>query len=47
MLSGQIDMTSLPLDYASGFHPEFGATLMPGFGEKTTPTPSTSTRLLS
>jgi TRAP-type C4-dicarboxylate transport system substrate-binding protein len=30
MLSGQIDMTSLPLDYASGFHPEFGATLMPG-----------------
>lgn len=30
MLSGQIDMTSLPLDYASGYHPEFGATLMPG-----------------
>lgn len=30
MLSGQIDMTSFPLDYASGFHPEFGATLMPG-----------------
>lgn len=30
MLTGQIDMTSLPLDYASGFHPEFGATLMPG-----------------
>lgn len=30
MLSGQIDMTSLPLDYASGSHPEFGATLMPG-----------------
>ena len=30
MLSGQIDMTSLPLDYASGFHPEFGVTLMPG-----------------
>lgn len=30
MLSGQIDLTSLPLDYASGFHPEFGATLMPG-----------------
>lgn len=30
MLSGQIDMTSLPLDYAAGFHPEFGATLMPG-----------------
>ena len=30
MLSGQIDMTSLPLDYASGFHPQFGATLMPG-----------------
>jgi TRAP-type C4-dicarboxylate transport system substrate-binding protein len=30
MLNGQIDMTSLPLDYASGFHPQFGATLMPG-----------------
>lgn len=30
MLSGQIDMTSMPLDYASGFHPQFGATLMPG-----------------
>lgn len=30
MLTGQIDMTSLPLDYAAGFHPEFGATLMPG-----------------
>lgn len=30
MLSGQIDMTSFPLDYASGAHPQFGATLMPG-----------------
>lgn len=30
MLSGQIDMTSFPLDYASGSHPQFGATLMPG-----------------
>ena len=30
MQSGQIDMTSLPLDYASGIHPQFGATLMPG-----------------
>jgi TRAP-type C4-dicarboxylate transport system substrate-binding protein len=30
MLTGQIDISSLPLDYASGFHPEFGATLMPG-----------------
>ena len=30
MLSGQIDMTSFPLDYASGFHPQFGSTLMPG-----------------
>lgn len=30
MQTGQIDMTSLPLDYASGSHPEFGATLMPG-----------------
>src|SRR4029079_8100545 len=33
MLSGQIDMTSFPLDYASGFHPQFGATLMPGLGK--------------
>lgn len=30
MLSGQIDITSFPLDYASGSHPQFGATLMPG-----------------
>ncbi len=30
MLSGQIDMSAFPLDYASGFHPQFGATLMPG-----------------
>ncbi|MFZ2651269.1 MAG: TRAP transporter substrate-binding protein DctP [Burkholderiaceae bacterium] len=30
MLNGQIDMSSFPLDYASGFHPQFGATLMPG-----------------
>lgn len=30
MLSGQIDITSFPLDYASGTHPQFGATLMPG-----------------
>jgi len=30
MLSGQIDMSSFPLDYASGSHPQFGATLMPG-----------------
>ena len=30
MLNGQIDMASFPLDYASGFHPQFGATLMPG-----------------
>ncbi|MBE0475371.1 TRAP transporter substrate-binding protein DctP [Rhodoferax sp.] len=30
MQTGQIDMTSLPLDYASGQHPQFGATLMPG-----------------
>ena len=30
MQSGQIDMASFPLDYASGFHPQFGATLMPG-----------------
>ena len=30
MQTGQIDMTSFPLDYASGFYPQFGATLMPG-----------------
>jgi TRAP-type C4-dicarboxylate transport system substrate-binding protein len=30
MQTGQIDMTSFPLDYASGFHAQFGATLMPG-----------------
>ena len=30
MMTGQIDVTSFPLDYASGFHPQFGATLMPG-----------------
>ena len=27
---GQIDVTAFPLDYASGRHPEFSATLMPG-----------------
>lgn len=27
---GQLDITSLPLDYASGFRPEYSATLMPG-----------------
>jgi TRAP-type transport system periplasmic protein len=30
MQTGQIDMSSFPLDYASGTHPQFGATLMPG-----------------
>ena len=30
MQTGQIDMSSFPLDYASGFYPQFGATLMPG-----------------
>ncbi|MDF1586534.1 TRAP transporter substrate-binding protein DctP [Marinimicrococcus flavescens] len=30
MLKGQIDITSFPLDYASGRHAAFGATLMPG-----------------
>ncbi|MBM3488601.1 MAG: ABC transporter substrate-binding protein [Alphaproteobacteria bacterium] len=29
MLKGQIDIASFPLDYASGRHPQFGATLMP------------------
>ena len=27
---GQLDITSLPLDYASGFQPAYSATLMPG-----------------
>ncbi|WP_150910655.1 TRAP transporter substrate-binding protein DctP [Marinobacter halotolerans] len=30
MTQGRLDMTALPLDYASGRHPEFSATLMPG-----------------
>ena len=30
MQKGQIDITAFPLDYASGRHPEFGASLMPG-----------------
>jgi len=30
MQKGQIDITAFPLDYASGRHPQFGATLMPG-----------------
>ncbi len=30
MTRGLLDMTSFPLDYASGQHPEFSATLMPG-----------------
>lgn len=30
MIKGQLDITAFPLDYASGRHPQFGATLMPG-----------------
>ncbi|MES1924423.1 TRAP transporter substrate-binding protein DctP [Salinisphaera sp. T31B1] len=30
LVRGRLDMTSFPLDYASGRHPEFSATLMPG-----------------
>jgi TRAP-type transport system periplasmic protein len=30
LVDGQLDMTSLPLDYANKFHPEFSITLMPG-----------------
>ncbi|HCU53291.1 MAG TPA: ABC transporter substrate-binding protein [Gammaproteobacteria bacterium] len=30
LTKGQLDMTALPLDYASGRHPQFSATLMPG-----------------
>jgi TRAP-type transport system periplasmic protein len=29
MTKGQIDISAFPLDYASGRHPQFGATLMP------------------
>ncbi len=30
LTEGQLDITSLPLDYASGFQPAYSATLMPG-----------------
>jgi TRAP-type C4-dicarboxylate transport system substrate-binding protein len=30
MVRGRLDMTALPLDYMSGRHPQFSATLMPG-----------------
>lgn len=30
MVKGQLDISAFPLDYASGRHPEFSATLMPG-----------------
>jgi TRAP-type C4-dicarboxylate transport system substrate-binding protein len=30
LTKGRLDITALPLDYASGRHPEFSATLMPG-----------------
>jgi TRAP-type C4-dicarboxylate transport system substrate-binding protein len=30
LVKGQLDITALPLDYASGRHPQFSATLMPG-----------------
>ena len=30
LVRGRLDMAALPLDYASGRHPEFSATLMPG-----------------
>lgn len=30
LVRGRLDLTALPLDYASGRHPEFSATLMPG-----------------
>ncbi|HEX7005819.1 MAG TPA: TRAP transporter substrate-binding protein DctP [Alphaproteobacteria bacterium] len=30
LVKGQLDISSFPLDYASGRHPQFGATLMPG-----------------
>ncbi|MBB3190577.1 TRAP transporter substrate-binding protein DctP [Halomonas cerina] len=30
LVRGRLDITALPLDYASGRHPEFSSTLMPG-----------------
>jgi TRAP-type C4-dicarboxylate transport system substrate-binding protein len=30
MVKGQLDLSAFPLDYASGMHPQFSATLMPG-----------------
>jgi TRAP-type C4-dicarboxylate transport system substrate-binding protein len=30
LVAGRVDLISLPLDYASGRHPQFSATLMPG-----------------
>ena len=30
MTTGQLDISAFPLAYASKFHPEFDATLMPG-----------------
>jgi TRAP-type C4-dicarboxylate transport system substrate-binding protein len=30
MVQGQLDISAFPLDYASGKHPQFSATLMPG-----------------
>lgn len=30
LVKGQIDLSAFPLDYASGRHPQFSATLMPG-----------------
>jgi TRAP-type C4-dicarboxylate transport system substrate-binding protein len=30
MVGGQLDISAFPLDYASGKHPQFSATLMPG-----------------
>jgi TRAP-type C4-dicarboxylate transport system substrate-binding protein len=30
VVGGHLDLTALPLDYASGRHPQFSATLMPG-----------------
>ena len=30
MVKGQLDISAFPLDYASGRHPQFSSTLMPG-----------------
>ena len=42
LVRGRVDIIALPLDYASGRHPQFSATLMPAWST-TTSTPPGST----